>query len=163
MTALNIFGLTAEAVRAHHFPNADAWVASSRPSSTAVGEAIDEEAGLMAGKLALELVNAAAITTATSSAYLHCRKILRMQVASRVAKDMLGMDPSIAKAWDAAVAQFYKDLDEGGASFLGDGATATGSSDADGPTSHVSVNALETLAADDMSSAAPVLRMDDPL
>lgn len=160
--ALSIFGLTVEKVRAHHFPQADAWTASSRPTEATVTETIDEEAALMAGKLALELVSASSITV-DSDAYKLCRKVLRMQVASVVAKDMLGLNPAIAKAWDSVVAKFYEDLDEGGASFLGSGATASGNSDADGPTSHVSVYALETLDAADMSSAAPPLRMDDSL
>ncbi len=158
--ALNLFGLTVEKVRSHHFPQADAWTASSRPSETAVGETLDEEAALMAGKLALELVDASAITL-DSDAYKLCRKILRMQVASVVAKDMLGLDPAIAKAWDTAVDKFYVDLDEGGASFLGDGATASGTSDADGPTSHASVYGLTLDVAADMSSVVPSLRMDD--
>lgn len=160
--AANAFGIDAENVRAHHFPNADAWVASSRPSSTMVAEAIAEEAGLMAGKLDLELVDASSITAA-SSAYYHCRKVLRMQVAARIARDMSGVDPAVALAWDKAVAKFYVDLDEGGSSFLGDGATASGTSDADGPHSHVSVYGLEQDVAEDMSSPIPSLRMSDDL
>jgi hypothetical protein len=158
--ALNLFGLTVDSVRAHHFPQADAWTATSRPSEATVTETIDEEAALMAGKLALELVNAFAITT-DSDAYKLCRKILRMQVAVVVARDMTGADPALATRLETTVTKFYEDLDEGGASFLGSGATASGTSDADGPTSHVSVFNLETLSSDDMSSAAPVLRMDD--
>lgn len=159
MTAQS-FGVTAESVRSHHFPQADVWVTSSRPSSTAVAEAISEEAGLMAGKLALELVDASAITT-SSSAYLHCRKVLRMQVASRVAKDMLGMEPELCLAWDRAVSTFYRELDNGGVSYLGDGATASGTSNAEGPHSHVSVYNLEQDVAENMSSVIPRLRMDD--
>ncbi len=42
--AVNTFGVTAEGVRAHHFPQFDAWSASSNPTSTIVGEMVDEEA-----------------------------------------------------------------------------------------------------------------------
>lgn len=158
--ASNLFGLTVDAVRAHHFPQADAWTAGSRPSEATVLETIGEEAALMAGKLALELVDASGITT-DSSAYKLCRKMLRMQVASVVAKDMLGLDPAVAKAWDAVLARFYEDLADGGASYLGDGATASGNSDPDGPTSHISTYNLTPDAAADMSSVVPRLRMDD--
>lgn len=159
--ASNDFALDAEAVRKHHFPNADAWTESSRPSESAVEEVIEEEAALMAGKLALELVDASAITS-DSDAYLLCRKVLRMQVAAVVARDMLGLDPAIAKAWDSKVDAFYKGLDEGGVSFLGDGASASGNSQADGPHSHVSVYGLRTDVAADMSDPTNgKLRMDD--
>lgn len=158
----NNFGVTAASVRSHHFPNADAWTTASRPSSTAVAEAIDEEAAHMAGRLALELVDAASIT-ASSAAYYACRRILRMQVAVRVIRDMLGQDSDLARAWEAAVADWYAQLDKGGVSFLGDGATATGSSDADGPASHISVFGLEQSEGEDMSSPVPYLRMDDAL
>ncbi|HEY1087545.1 MAG TPA: hypothetical protein VGE37_07620, partial [Archangium sp.] len=91
--ASNNFGLTVENVRAHHFPHADAWTDSSRPSETAVGEAIAEEAAEMAGKLSLELVDASAIVTG-SDAFKNCKKVLRKQVAVRIARDMLGNDAS---------------------------------------------------------------------
>lgn len=158
--ASNDFGLTPESVRAHHFPQADAWTAASRPSESTVEETIEEEAGEMAGKLALELVDASAITD-DSAAYVLCRKVLRMQVAAIVARDMLGADPAISKAWDSKVAAFYKSLDEGGASFLGDGATASGTASADGPHSHATVFGLERDVAANMSSTVPKLRMDD--
>lgn len=154
------FGLTAESVRAHHFPQADAWTSASRPSEATVTETIDEEAAYMAGRLALELVDAESIT-ASSDAYKLCRKVLRMQVASVVAKDMLGLDPAIAKAWDSVVAKFYADLDDSGVSALGDGASATGTSDADGPHSHATVFNLERDSGPNMSSTVPRLRMDD--
>lgn len=154
------FGVTAASVRAHHFPNADAWTTSSRPSASAVAEAIEEESAHMAGRLALELVNAADITVG-SAAYVACRRILRMQVAIRVIRDMLGQDTELARAWAASVADWYVQLDEGGASFLGDGASATGSSDPDGPTSHISVFGLATDSAADMSNTVPLLRKGD--
>lgn len=158
----NDFGVTAASVRSHHFPNADAWTTSSRPSSTAVAEAIDEEAAHMAGRLALENIDASSVTT-NSAAYYACRRILRMQVAVRVLRDMLGQDTELARAWEATIADWYVQLDAGGASFLGDGATATGTSDPDGPTSHISVYGLTVDSAESMSSTVPVMRKDDEL
>lgn len=158
--ASNDFGLTPESVRKHHFPNADAWTESSRPSESAVEETIAEEAAAMAGKLKLELIDASAIVL-DSDAFVMCRKVLRAQVASVVLKDMMGQDPALAKAWDRSVDAFYKGLDEGGDSFLGDGATSTGTSEADGPHSHATVFGLERDVAENMSSTVPKLRMDD--
>jgi len=156
------FGVTAASVRAHHFPNADAWTTVSRPSSSAVAEAIEEEAAHMAGRLALELVQASAIAVG-SPAYAACRRILRMQVAVRVLRDMLGQDTELARSWAATVADWFKQLDASGASFLGEGAAATGLSDADGPTSHVTVYGLEADDGSRMSSPVASLRMDDEL
>jgi len=157
----SVFGLTADSVRKHHFPHADAWTSSSRPSEATVTEIISEEAAHMAGALALELVDASAITT-NSDAYNACRRILRQQVAAKLARIIPGVDSELAQRWDEAVADWYQKLDEGGASFLGSGATATGTSDADGPTSHVTVFGLTKDTGDRMSDpTAGKLRMDD--
>lgn len=116
----------------------------------------------MAGRLALENITASAITSG-SSAYVHCRKVLRLQVAAIVSRDMTGADPAVSKSWDAQVDTFYKGLDGAGVSFLGDGATATGTSNADGPHTHATVFGLKRDVAADMSSTVPKLRMDDKL
>lgn len=162
--ASSTFGLTAESVRAHHLPNADAFSTQSRPSLATVAEIITEEAAQMAGALALELVDASAITDTASGAYNSCRKTLRLQVAAKVVRLMSGFDSELVATWDEQVQDWYKKLDEGGVSFLGDGATASGTSDADGPTSHVTVYGLERDTGANMSS--PVtgkLRMDDDM
>lgn len=160
--ASSTFGITAASVRSHHLPRQDAFSASSQPTLATVTEAIAEEAAAMAGKLALELVTASAIT-ANSDAYKACARILRMQCAARIALDMLGMDSDLVRSWQATVADWYEALADGGASFLGDGASATGDSNADGPTSHVSVYGLTTDAGEDMSDTVPLLRKDDQL
>ena len=160
---VSTFGVDAESVRRHHFAFMPAFAAGSRPSLATVTEAIAEEAAAMAGALALELVNAASITV-DSGAYNTCRRILRLQVAARLARDIPGADSALARSWDGAVRDWYEKLDEGGASFLGDGATATGGFDADGPVSHLSVYNLERDEGASMSS--PVngkLRMDDDM
>lgn len=159
--ASSSFGLDAESVRRHHFPNADAFSSGGRPSSATVAEVIEEEAASMAGALALELVDASTITVA-SSAYAACRKTLRMQVAAKLVRLMSGVDSSIAKSWDDEVARWYEALAEGGASFLGDGATASGTSDPDGPTSHATEVTTRSSWAD-ASSTTPPLRKDDRL
>lgn len=159
----NDFGLTADSVRRHYFPNHDEWSSKSRPSTTTVAEIISEEAAHMAGALALELVDASAITT-DSAAYKACLRILRLQVAAKLARIIPGVDSDLAQRWDESIATWYEKLDEGGASLLGDGASATGTSDADGPTSHVSVYGLNSDVGADMSDpVAGKLRMDDEM
>lgn len=159
MTA-STFGLDADSVRRHHFPHFDAFAASSRPSLATVTEVITEEAASMAGALSLEKVDASTITV-SSSAYNACRKTLRMQVAARLARDIPGVDSALAQSWAASVAAWYEQLARGGASFLGDGAVASGSSDPDGPTWHGSE--LEQDSFSNMSSTIPALRKDDRL
>ena len=154
------FGITAASVRSHHFPNAEAWTTGSRPTSTAVGEAIDEEAAQMAAALSMEKVDASAIV-ANTVAYNSCRRVLRMQVAVRVMREMLGQDSALATAWSALVAEWYAGLAKGGASFLGDSSLASGTSDPDGPTWHGSELEQDDVA--DMSSVIPSLRKDDRL
>lgn len=114
----------------------------------------------MAGALALEKIDAGAITI-NSSAYNACRKILRMQVAAVLARNIPGTDWPLSRSWTSTVDAWYVDLAKGGASFLGDGATASGTSDPDGPTWHGSELTRDTTA--EMSSTVPMLRKDDRL
>lgn len=156
------FGVTADSIRRHHFPNLDAFSTASRPTAATVAECIEEEAALMAGALALENVSASAIT-ADSDAYVLCRKTLRLQVAARLARDIPGADSDLARSWQASVEAWYASLAKGGASFLGDGAAASGASDPDGPTWHGSEYSLTTDSGSDMSTTIPMLRKDDAL
>lgn len=161
--ATNLYGVTADSVRRHHFPNADAWAASSRPSLATVTEAVQEEAAVLTGALAGEAIDASTITDATSSAYLSCRKTLRMMVALRIAQDMNGLEPNVVVAWKKQVKDWLDGLDEGGSLFLGDGATSSGTSEPDGPTDFISELGLEVGADEDASSVVPQLRRDDSL
>lgn len=158
--ASSSFGLDAEGVRRHHFSNLDAFSTQSRPSASTVAEIIDEEAAVMAGALALEKIDAGAITI-NSSAYNACRKVLRMQVAAVLARNIPGTDWPLSRSWTSTVDGWYADLAKGGAAFLGDGATASGTSDPDGPTWHGSELTRDTTAA--MSTTVPMLRKDDRL
>ena len=160
--ASSLFGLTADAVRKHHFPHLEAFSASSAPSATVVSEALDEESARLAGYLALEAVDASAVVSA-SAAYYQCKRVLRLMVALRIARDMTGQNAEAVKAWQADVDAWLLQLGDGGASFLGEGATASGTSDPDGPTSHISVYGLTEDETTSMSTVVPRLRRDDEL
>lgn len=162
MTA-STFGVSAESVRRHHFPAFDAFSTTSNPTSATVGEVVAEEAARLAGWLALEEIDAASITDATSSAYLQCARIVRLLTATRLVGSMTGLDPELVRAWRADIAEWRKGLEDGGASFLGDGAASSGLSDPDGPTSHITEFGLTQDSADNMSTVVPRLRRDDAL
>ena len=162
MTA-NTFSVTADAVRRHHFPAFDAFGPASSPTEVTVGEVIDEEAARLAGWLALENVDAAGITDSTSSAWLQCARIVKLLTAIRLVGAMTGLDPELVRAWRFEVDEWKKGLDEGGTAFLGDGAEASGSSDPDGPTTHIGEFGLTQDSADEMSTVVPRLRRDDAL
>jgi len=161
--ATSTFGVTAESVRRHHFPAFDSFSTTSNPTSVTVGEVIDEEAARLAGWLALEEIDASAITDVTSAAYLQCARIVRLLSATRLVGSMTGLDPELVRAWRADIADWKKGLDEGGAEFLGGGAASTGTSDPDGPTSHINQFSLTQDTADKMSEVVPRLRRDDAL
>jgi hypothetical protein len=163
MATINLFGLTADLVRAHHFPQMDAWTSTGRPSSTVVTEKLNEEAGRLAGALNTQGIDAGSITVTTSPAYLSCRKQLRMMVALLVARDMLGTPAPIADTWEEQVNAWFEALREGGATALGDDTLQSSATDPNGPTSHLSVFGLTGDSSENMSTTIPHLRKDDSL
>lgn len=161
--AINLFGLEADDVRRHHFPMWDPLSASSKPTTATVTEKLEEAAAQVAGALNAEAIDAASIVDTVSPAYLQCRKAVRTLCALQFLWAATGLDPELAKAWREWLAWFFEGLAEGGATFLGGGATSTSDSDPDGPTSHISQYGLTVDSAADMSSAVPLLRKDDPI
>lgn len=166
---VNIFGLTANSVRAHMFPQWGDFSTESSPTETIVNECIEEEAGELAGKLYGEDIDAAAIEDETdentlhTAAWLWCLRTLRLMVALAVMRRATQSDPELAKAYSIELAGRFKDLSDSGATALGNEALSTGTSDPDGPTSHVTVYGLTTDEASSMSSTVPILRKDDAL
>lgn len=160
--AINLFGLTAESVRKHHFPMWSSLSASSKPTLEVVTEKLDEAAAQIAGALNEEAIDASAIV-ADTPAYLQCRRAVRTACALQLLWAAAGLDPELAKAWREWLDAFLNGLGEGGATFLGGGATSTTPSDPDGPTSHISQYGLTTDSAENMSATVPLLRKDDRL
>ena len=165
----NIFGLTANGVRAHMFPQWPDFTDNSSPTVTIVGECIEEEAGELAGKLYGEDIIASAIdddldeNTLHSPAWLWCVRTLRLMVALQVMRRATQSDPELAKTYALELKARLDALAESGATALGNEALSTGPSDPDGPTSHVTVYGLTTDEASSMSSTVPILRKDDAL
>jgi hypothetical protein len=130
---------------------------------TAVTTAITAEAARLQGRLLKESITAAAITDTASAAYLMCADVLTLIVAIRVARDMTGADPALAKRWQEQVTEWFDLLEKDGATFLGDESLQTSASDPDGPTDFIEEYGLSTGNDSDASSAEPYLRRDDKL
>lgn len=166
---VNIFGLEANSVRAHMFPQWGDFTVNSSPTLTVVEECIEEEAGELAGRLYGEDIVASAITDELddndmhSAAWLWCVRTLRLMVALQVLRRTTQSDPELAKAYQTELKARLDDLSSRGATALGDSTLQTGTSDPDGPTSHISQFGLTVDAAEDMSTTVPRLRRDDAL
>jgi len=159
--ALTLFGVTADKVRLHYFPQNDEFSANTTPSATTVGEFIDQEAGRIAGALLIKGITAADIVS-PSPAYYACAAQLEMMVALRTLGVMSGQNPELAKAWQARIGDWFARLDRDGYLILGD-ATLQPQSNPDGPTTHILVYGLDTGEISDASRLVPRLRRDDEL
>lgn len=167
--SVSIFGLTDVSVREHMFPQWADFSDNSSPTSTVVGECIEEEAGELAGKLYGENINAADIAATLdgnglhSVAWLWCVRTLRLMVALAILRRATQSDPELAKTYALELKARLDDLADKGATALGDESLNTGDSDPDGPTSHISQYSLTTDDAVNMSTTVPRLRRDDAL
>lgn len=159
------FGVTADKVRAHHFPHIPAFDTNSSPSAATVLEKIYEKAAELQGRLLKESVSAAGVEAlgATAGPYLWCRETLKLMVAVEVGRDMTGADPALVKAWESRLALRLKRLEADSATELGDDSLTTTPSDPDGPTSHISELGLDVGDTSEASDVVPVFRRKDRL
>lgn len=163
--ALYLFGVTYETVKQDLFPMFDSFSATTNPSSTVVGRFIDEEAGELAGRLLEETIVAATVHAlgATYPAYVWCRKTLTLMVGIRILQAATSQYPELARSFRDELDARFERLASTGATALGDETLATGASAPDGPTTHISQHGLTVADPDEMSTAEPVLKKDDPL
>jgi hypothetical protein len=159
--ALTLFGVTADDVRLHFFPQNEEFSANTSPSATTVGDFIDQEAGRLAGALLIKGVTPSSILS-TSPAYYSCAAQLEMMVALRTLSVMSGQNPELARAWKAQVDEWFSRLDKDGYLILGDESLEP-TDNPDGPTTHITYFDLDTGDADDASDLIPALRRDDVL
>lgn len=166
---VNLFGLTANSVRAHMFPQLSDFSVNSSPTLAIAAECVEEEAGELAAKLYAEGVTASAILSTLdanslhSAAWLWCVRTLRLMVALELLKRMSQQFPELAKAWAAELKARLDDLSVRGGTALGNDALDVGGAPSDGPTTHLNQYGLTVDVAADMSSAVPSLRKDDLL
>lgn len=161
--AVATFGVTAADVASIHFPQWNGgFNANTKPIATAVTTQIDRLAARINGKLYAENITASSIQAA-SVAYLMCAEQLARMVALWVLTVATQQNPELAKKLQAEIDDWFKQLAEQGATFLGDDSLASEGSDPDGPTSHVTQYGLEVDVAANMSTTVPRLRRDDEL
>ncbi len=159
--ALTLFGVTADKIRLHFFPQNDEFSTETTPTAVTVGEFIDQEAGRLAGALLIKGIDAADVVS-PSPAFYSCAAQLELMVALRTLGVMTGQNPDLAKSWQVQVDNWFSRLAKDGYLILGD-ASLEPASNPDGPTTHLTWYALDTGDADDASDAIPRLRRDDVL
>lgn len=162
--AIQTFGVTAAKVRAHHFPQISEFSANSNPTSSTVGEMIEEAAAELAGALRREGLSATTLAeddgSANPEAYAWCAATIRLGAAARTIQSMTGQDPEVAKAWEKRYRDRLKALDGGGAEVLGDAGLPVQASN--GPRTHITSLGLE-VPDDEPSELGPTFRIDDQL
>jgi hypothetical protein len=162
--ALPVFGVTYSTLRSLRFPHWNAFSTRSSFTDTDVTSIIQEEAADLAGRLYAEDITAADIDANDNAiAYLWCAKTLHLMAACRILRDVTANEPALAQAYQRELDARLALLASQGATALGDESLSTGTSDPDGPTSHISQFSLETDEAENMSTTVPRLRRDDQL
>ena len=167
--AVNLFGLTVNAVRASMFPQLSDFSVNSSPTLAEGVICLEEEAGELAAKLYRRNIVASGIVSTLdannlhSPAWLWCARTLRLMVALELLKRMSQQYPELAKAYRTELDARLADLQQSGGTALGNDSLETGSSPADGPTSHISEYGLTTDDPTDMSDVVPLLRKGDRL
>ena len=119
--ALNVFGVTPDKVRRHHFPTLSGFSASTTPDTDTVTEMIQSEAAELAGRLRAKGADASAITSDDNPAgYAWCADTIRVGAAARAVRAMPGSNPAVVKALTDEVDIRYQELDDVGLTILGD-------------------------------------------
>lgn len=157
------FAVTAEMVRTSFFPHLLPFSTTTNPTSAAVTREINWAAADLEGRLLAKSVTASAITDATSAAYYWCQYTIALTVAVSLIGVMSGADPELAKRWAETLGKRIEALETQGVTAIGSGATASGGSEALGPTDHISELDLDVGDTALASSVEPYLRRDDLL
>jgi hypothetical protein len=165
--AINQFGVDADAVRRHMFPQWSAFSSKSNPTAATVAEMIDEQAATLCGKLKMRSIQFGATdinATDTPLAFSWCAQTLKLMVAIAIVPAATGFDPAVARRWKAELKDRLDGLQERGAEVLGgDAPVDTVGDDAMGVTDHISEYSLAVTDTADMSDAVAPLHRDDQL
>lgn len=157
------FGVTAAAVKQHHLPQLADFSANSSPSSTTVGTMISDAAAEVGGVLVRIGVDPADLTADTIP-YQRCAGAVRLGAAAAALRASTQANPDGVRELQRLFEKFLKDLEAGGAAWLGDESLDGSDAGPGGPSTHVSrLNLTVDDEADNASSVAPTLRMSDEL
>lgn len=162
--AIQVFGVTYQKVRAHHFPQMQVdFSVHSNPTAATVAEMIEASAAELAGALRKEGLSATTLVADTASeAYSWCAETIRLGAAARVIGAMTQQDPEVAKAWLKRYEARLEALDEGGAEILGDAAVPSDGG-GNGPRTHIQSLGLDVGSSDLASDLIPTFRRSDKL
>lgn len=159
---VEVFGVTAEAVRLDCFPHLPAFSTNTGPTASQVETKINEQAGMLTGALRVSGISTASIA-ADTAAYYSCAGVLKLMVGLACARSASGLNPEVVKAWRVEVNEWLKGLRENGATFLGDPSLESSSASPTGPNTHIEAYGLTPRSAADASSLTDFFRKDDVL
>ncbi len=157
------FGVDADYVRRHYFPQMPGFNVDSNPTEATVDEKVEEAAQEVEAALLAEDIVAADLLTNTDGAYVWCRKTVALASAIACYPVMTGQDPAVLKRWQTDLDARLEDLDERGFLALGTGVSAP-AEQPDGPTHFIDSMHLDTSENERRASriTAP-FRKDDQL
>lgn len=162
--AVPVFGLTHTDVRSAYFPSLAAFGASTKPTSTEVGNFIERASADLFGRLVVEGVTPATISTDAGvtypAAYEWSQDYILLGAAIRTITAQAGAG-AVPKAWREELDSMRTRLDDFGYLALGDAPAPSVQSE--GPRSHGLEHSLDTGDVDDMSDLIPPFRKSDLL
>lgn len=157
------FGVTAAIIQTDYFSQLGGFSTETNPSAVSIARYIQQKGAELGGKLRAESQVPATIELdSTTEAYLWCQETLCLQVALRIAQDMMQSPPPLAKAWQEQLDARFTALASNAVGTLGDGA-ATPTEEPDGPTTHIDDLSLDMGDAADSSNVIPPFRKSDLL
>lgn len=164
--ALYTFGVDADWVRRHHFPNSDSFSSTTNPTDATVTEKIADAAGELQARLEKESIEASTVFAlgATTAPYVRCRKAIAKMVAVEVMPAMTNEDSELATKWQKELDKFWTQLEADAGTALGDDTLSSSASEPDGPTTHIDEYALDIGdPSTDASDVIPPFRKSDEL
>lgn len=160
---MNLFGVTHDTLRRHHFPGLQAFSSTSAPSAQTVTEKIASAAAELDGALSRKGITGDDIVDTASAAYAWCAETLRLMTAVKLLQIISGVDPDLAKAWRAEKKERLELLADQGTGALGGGASSDDLGEPDGPNTHIAELSLDTGDDSLASDVIPPFRKDDQL
>lgn len=150
--SVEVFGVTHAKVQTNYFPGrSGGFTTSSTPTSSVITDFVQEEAGLLAGRLLKKGVTVAAVisgvTEGTSStwtaAYVWCRKFVTLAAAIRVLSVTTSGAADGSSKWGERLDAMLEVLDRDGAAALGDEGLDGSASGPAGPSGYIDELSLD--------------------
>lgn len=161
--ALPIFGVTVDGLRQDHFPTISAFSVNTKPTNTAVQDAINDCAGELASVLYQKNVDPVALSadagTKSPVAYQRCQRAIRVGAAAAAMDAMTQKDSNLQTAYRNEFKRILQDIKTNGYAALGDAPQPVDS--AVGPRTHIDELGLTTDDPNVSPDVIPVFHRDD--